>query len=313
MKTSLTLCSHSWWCKTLAHCSHFPDILSVLHLSPIMMDGWMDAYIQMVHRFNTDLIHIIRTPRNWFNHCWVYKHPQQWTTSRLAPSLRAAVMTQFLLGDQESSSCFTALCFKLTAQSEYLHFTIWIRSLSADGLGKADCILTFWPVNGGFYGLSQLKPDGVKVAASLLRAPTCFFSTSLFALACAAANLWNCCTKLWRESLLMIGSWWVCGQTEPYLDIILFPSLLSVLFRTYVKSIVFIQPSITNVTQGVLQSAQYTTPCIIRPSIRIKRNPPKKLLMGKKWKKPQEEEQRRDPSFRTDRHAAERICRFIWF
>lgn len=69
---------------------------------------------------------------------------EQWTISLLALSLRAAVMTQFLLRDHKSSSSFTAFCCKLTAQPEYLHFSVWIRSLSADRLGKADCILSFF-------------------------------------------------------------------------------------------------------------------------------------------------------------------------
>ncbi len=36
--------------------------------------------------------------------------------------------------------------------------------------------------------------------------------------------------------------------------------------------------------------------------------PPKNPLTWKKWKKPQEKQQRRDPSPRTDRHAIDLVC-----
>ena len=57
--------------------------------------------------------------------------------------------------------------------------------------------------------------------------------------------------------------------------------------------------------QRALQSVQGVTPSVLRPSIRVRKNLPTKNPFNreKRWKKPQEEPQRRDPSPRTDRRA----------
>lgn len=55
--------------------------------------------------------------------------------------------------------------------------------------------------------------------------------------------------------------------------------------------------------QGVLQYLQCTTPSVLRPLVVIRKNSPKNVLTGKKLKKSHDEQQRTDPSPRTDRHT----------
>ncbi len=56
------------------------------------------------------------------------------------------------------------------------------------------------------------------------------------------------------------------------------------------------------------QSLQHTTPSVLRPSGRIRKNFPKNPLTGKKWKKPQEEQQRRDIKYNLSAHQDASVC-----
>ncbi len=72
-------------------------------------------------------------------------------------------------------------------------------------------------------------------------------------------------------------------------------------------------PKNHNYPQEALQSADHTTPSVLRPSNRIRKNSPKKTSnRGEKMKKGQEEQQRRDPSPSTDRHAIDNLLS-MWF